>query len=84
MTRPVGSEAMRESTPAPPVSPAKPAVAEREKATRSTELDADVYIGGEPYDALDDIKALRHVPCGAVLSGDTAIAEHICEPGDDG
>lgn len=39
----------------------------------------DLYIGNEPYDVLDDIKALRHVPCGEVLFGDGAIADHVCE-----
>ena len=38
----------------------------------------DVYIGDEPYDVLDDIKALRHVPCGEVLVGDDSRITHVC------
>lgn len=41
-------------------------------------MTADVYIGGEPYDVLDDIKALRHVPCGLVLFGDNQRIDHVC------
>jgi hypothetical protein len=43
-------------------------------------VDCDVWIGGEPYDELDDIKALRHVPCGAVIHGDDSRIDHVCPP----